>query len=334
MNKNIPYSLLAKYFSGQCSVQEKTEIEQWKNENAEQQELFCKLERQWKATSRDITDSYIPDKGMIWQKIQHEINQKSRQVPSYTRTVLIRVAGIAAMLAVVLTVSTFMLLKNTEELLPEGNKSVVIAPAGQKSQLILADGTQVWLNSGTKLTYDDQYSKTNRIVNLEGEAYFEVQSDQQNPFTVKAGEVEVKVHGTSFNVQAYSSEKDIIVSLLTGSVSLLRSADQELLSFLKPNQSAVISRHELLCTVTTCDAETDASWHLNKLKFEGATAENVWRKVERWYGVNITLYNNNPENKYWFSLKTESLTELLRMIDKLTPIEYQLNGEEVVIRYK
>jgi hypothetical protein len=96
----------------------------------------------------------------------------------------------------------------------------------------------------------------------------------------------------------------------------------------------LISKGDLLCRVISCDAEVDTGWHLNKLKFEGVSTGELWKKLERWYGVNIIYTNVNPSNRYWLTVKTESLTELLEMINKLTPITYKLDGEEVMIRYK
>ena len=86
--------------------------------------------------------------------------------------------------------------------------------------------------------------------------------------------------------------------------------------------------------MTLCDAETESSWHHNLLKFDGTPAKEVWKKLERWYGVDIALSDVSPAQAYWFTIKTESLTELLEMINKITPIEYKLDGKEVTIRYK
>ena len=82
------------------------------------------------------------------------------------------------------------------------------------------------------------------------------------------------------------------------------------------------------------DAEAYNIWMLNKLQFKGESLYDVFRKIERWYGVKIRLENENPSYSYWFTLKTESLTEMLNLINQITPIDYKINGEEVTIRYK
>lgn len=333
--KNIPYPLLAKYFANQCSASEKENIEKWRNENPEHDQLFRKLREQWINALPDTDQFVIPDKAKVWHKIQAEIAEKKKQIALYPRSALIRAASVAAIIALVAGFSISYLFRDTEEQFTAGKyENIVLAPAGQKTQLILPDSTLVWLNSGSRLIYSYNYNVMNRTVTLEGEGYFDVKYNSDYPFIVKTDGIDVKVHGTAFNLKAYPDETTISVSLIRGSVSLLSSKDQRLLTYLEPNQAGIISKADLLCRVESCDAEVDAGWHLNKLKFEGAGTEELWKKLERWYGVNITYTNTNPSNKYWFTVKTESLTELLEMINKLTPIEYKLDGEEVMIRYK
>lgn len=333
--KQIPYVLLAKYFAKQCTPDEIRQIEYWCKEDPAHEALFRKLREQWDSAHRVSRACTIPDKAKVWMKIKQEISQRAKRVPLYSRAALMRVAGIAAIVTLVLGISVVYLIEQTGSWATNPvYDTVVLAPPGQKSQLILPDGTSVWLNSGSRLSYNSHYNVSDRTVELEGEAFFDVKHDQENCFVVKAGRIDVKVHGTAFNVNAYDDEADVAVSLLRGSVSVLSAADQHVLTYLQPDQSAIISKRDLKYNILPCDAETESSWHLNKLKLEGVPANEVWKKLERWYGVHISLQNKAPDNKYWITLKTESLTELLEVVNKLTPIEYKLDGEEVMVRYK
>lgn len=333
--QHIPYELLAKCFARQCSPAEQEEAERWRKEKPEHERVFSQLQEQWERIHLDTSAYVIPDKAVVWKNIQREIHHKAKQLPLYTRSLLIRITGIAAVFALIVGFSLSFLFKGGEgSWVASRFENVVMAPSGQKSQLILPDGTQVWLNSGSCLSYNYEFNTRDRVVNLEGEAYFDVKKDQRHPFVVKTGAVDVKVLGTSFNVQAYADEEDVRVALLRGKVSLLSATDQDLLTYLSPGQEATVSKNSLSCQVESCDAELESSWHQNVLKFDGVSASEVWKKLERWYGVHVTLLNTKPTNLYWFTVKTESLTELLEMINKITPIEYKLNGEEVTIRYK
>ena len=333
--RQIPYELLAKYLSRQCTQAELEEVNRWLNEDAEHPLLLEKLKRQWEAVQVDASVFVIPDKAAVWNKVQVRIRDKAKQVPMYSRSLLIRVSSVAAFIALVLGFSLSFLLNGQKESWQASQfENVVMAPSGQKTQLVLPDGTLVWLNSGSRLSYNYQYSTKDRVVYLEGEAFFDVKKDTQYPFIVKAGAVDVKVHGTAFNVSAYADEDDIMVALLRGKVSLLSATDQKLLAYLSPDQEATVSKRSLSCRVESCDASIESSWHHNLLKFDGTPAKEVWKKLERWYGVDIALSNVSPSQAYWFTIKTESLTELLEMINKITPIEYKLDGKEVTIRYK
>lgn len=333
--KQIPYELLAKYLSGQCTADEQEQVIRWLDEEPEHRFLLDKIRRQWNAVRVDTSAYVIPDKKMVWGKIQDRIRYKVKQVPLYSRSLLIRVSSVAAVVALALGFALSFLINNPEESWQAAQyENVIMAPPGQKTQLVLPDGTLVWLNSGSRLSYNYQYSTCDRVVYLEGEAFFDVKKDTQYPFIVKAGAVDIKVHGTAFNVSAYADEDNIMVALLRGKVSLSSTADQNLLTYLFPNQEAIVSKKSLSYHVDSCDAEIESSWRYNLLKFEGASVKEVWKKLERWYGVDITLSNVDTSKSYWFTIKTESLTELLEMINKISPIEYKLDGKEVTIRYK
>lgn len=334
-DETLLYKLLAAYFSGEATPSEKESIDKWRNKSSENEELFHTLRKQWKGVKIDTSSYVILDKSAVWNKVQQTIRANARQIPMYTRALLVKTSGIAAAIALLMGFSIAYFIANpsnwnAEDILT----NVILAPSGQKSQLVLPDGTVVWLNSGSKLTYNSLYAFSERVVELEGEAYFDVKQNKEIPFIVKTGIVDVKVHGTAFNVNAYTDEETVSVTLERGKVSLLSSVNQELLTYLSPNQSAIVSRNDGNCQVVSCEAQAEACWHLNLLKFEGTPVREVWKKLGRWYGVNISLSDVNPESTYWFTLKTESLTELLEMINRLTPIEYELNGEEVKVRYK
>ncbi len=184
------------------------------------------------------------------------------------------------------------------------------------------------------MTVPVDFSKKRRLVKLEGEAYFDVVHDENNKFIVNTGTVNVLVHGTSFSVTDYPTDSFISVALEKGSVSVETSREHDLLTRLVPGQKLLIAKSDISWNVSAFDAEAYNIWMLNKLQFKGESLYDVFRKIERWYGVKIRLENENPSYSYWFTLKTESLTEMLNLINQITPIDYKINGEEVTIRYK
>lgn len=215
-------------------------------------------------------------------------------------------------------------------LLRQPEEFVVFADKGEKTRLVLPDGTKVWLNGGSKLFYATTFNREDRRVYLEGGGYFEVNKKDKMKFTVQTANVEVVVMGTKFQVTDYGEEKGVEVALLEGQVKIYNNK-QEQITTLLPKQVAHISKETGHCEVINGDAEMCCLWVQNKLIFQNADIFEVVRKLERWYGVNIALIPQAVKHHYTFTLKTESLRETLYLIDELTPIVYTIKGEEVVI---
>jgi ferric-dicitrate binding protein FerR (iron transport regulator) len=241
---------------------------------------------------------------------------------------------IAAVILLPLLVSlgSYLYFSNKYQTIPE--EFVVMAESGQKTKLLLPDGTSVWLNSNSKLSYLSDFNRNNRTVKLKGEAFFDVSKSADVRFTVETESINIVVHGTAFNVMAYQEDATINVSLLKGKVRLEYGSDHTFITELYPDQIASVSKENVEWTVLACDAEMESLWTQDKLKFENTHAVEVFRKLERWYGVKIHIENMNKEILYGFTLKSESLREILHEIDKITPITYKINGEEVNITYK
>lgn len=210
----------------------------------------------------------------------------------------------------------------------------VLTEKGQKSQLLLPDGTKVWLNSASRITYSTGFNEENRQVHLTGEAFFEVKKDAKHVFVVETDQVNVEVHGTAFNVSAYPEEQDIKVSLLNGKVSLTNQLNQERMLEMKPGSQVAVSKRTLQWQVYDCNVENESLWTKNMLRFENATAKDVFTKLEHWYGVRIHVENPDTAIRYGFTLKSESIAEMLNLINKITPVSYRIDGEEVYIKYK
>lgn len=215
----------------------------------------------------------------------------------------------------------------------EQSELTVMAAAGQKSQVVLPDGSVVWLNSESALSYPADFGKRSRVVKLKGEGCFEVVKDENRKFVVETEQLNVTVHGTKFNVSAHDSDDLVTVSLLRGSVSVEDRSNKQL-AVLAPDQYLYYDKKSRLFRVEGGDADLSALWTENKCRFENASAEEVFKKMAYWYGLDIHVENINKQYKYGFTIKSESVREMLELINELTPLEYFVNGEEVTVRYK
>ena len=327
MKHQEPYKLIAKFLANQCTENEKIELNNWRTLHPENEKLFTELRSEWELVNKDLfEDNVYPDKEKVWNKIQLRIK---KPVITYSKSFLIRVASIAATIALLIGFSFSYLLKTTPEI--PVLSSTFIAPEGQKSQLVLADGTKVWLNSGTSITYTNKFGEKDRTIKLNGEAFFDVKKNKELKFIVSTGKIDVVVHGTAFNVKSYPADADISVSLLRGKVDVVAAQNDKSIAMLAPGQQVIISKANMKSVTKTCDADLEGIWRLERLKFEGASISEVAQKLSKWYGVTIEVANTNNFNKYWFTVTSESLTDILKSMNSLHPISYKIKNDHVII---
>lgn len=214
-----------------------------------------------------------------------------------------------------------------------GKENTVIIPRGGKYELQLADGTKVWLNSETKLTYPVSFNTQERIVKLEGEAYFDVTSDVNRPFRVISPEQTVTVLGTSFNVQAYQETNKTITTLVEGKVAV-NIKNSELETTLSPNMQSTFSRinHELNTKVVDTDLYT--GWKDGLFIFEDARLEDMLMTLSRWYDMEL-FYQNEAQKDLKFTgemKRHDGLKKILKLIEKTNTVEFTIKGKTVIVK--
>ncbi|GGC17701.1 iron dicitrate transporter FecR [Parapedobacter defluvii] len=206
-------------------------------------------------------------------------------------------------------------------------------PKGGTYQITLSDGTNVWLNSASKLKYPLQFDKKERVVELEGEAYFEVRSTKSEarskesrtsnaawPFRVVSNSQTVEVLGTYFNVNAYPDESTTNTTLLEGAV---RVSTDNGSSLLKPGQQSKVGQGEL--SVIDVDPETVVDWKNGDFIFTDETLENIMRKVARWYNVNVIYEGQLPKDSYNAQIsRNKNLSEVLHILELSGGVTYRI----------
>lgn len=203
---------------------------------------------------------------------------------------------------------------------------------GEKSFLNLPDQSKVWINGESCLTYASDFDVKQRNISLQGESFFDIAHQDGKPFTLSVDNIDIVVRGTKFNVKNNSDEVE--VALLKGKVDLYYNKDQFIAS-LKPNQVIHVDKlHPNQFRIETTNTKKYAVWIYNKLMIDKENIVEIAHKLEKWYGVNIRLSNITDNHTYTFTIKTESLNETLNLLNQLLPIEYSLNGEEVIIKQK
>lgn len=323
MKNNLLQVLLRRFFHEKVSPAEYTVLKS-EVQKATDETMDSVLDILWEEQNLQVP---VMDDTVKFRVLNNIRNQITDNRPSHNFSW----ERIAAAILIPLLVSAASFYYFSEKYNRQGDVFTVFAERGQKTQIFLPDGTQVWLNSDSYLSYSSVFNRDNREVTLKGEAFFDVTKDDEHSFTVKAEGINVVVYGTAFNVSAYPDEAMATVSLLRGVVTVENAVESVQL---EPGQQVQIPRDRQSWKLFPCDVEMECLWTQNMLRFENTPAVEVFTKLEKWYGVNIYVENSNSSVKYGFVLKSESLREILDLINRITAIDYQINGEEVNIRYK
>ncbi|HEY8930562.1 MAG TPA: FecR domain-containing protein [Mucilaginibacter sp.] len=205
--------------------------------------------------------------------------------------------------------------------------NTITIPNGGQFQLVLSDGSKVWLNSASSITFPAVFSKTERKVTITGEAYFEVAKNKHLPFRVVAGKQTVEVLGTHFNVNAYADEPEMKTTLIEGSVKVSAGSES---AILKPSQQSSISGAGKI-RVSTVDTDDILAWTTGNFQFEKAEIPLIMRQASRWYNVDIKYEGEVPQRRFTGSIsRNVNLSELLNML-KYTGIHFKIEGKTIVV---
>lgn len=203
--------------------------------------------------------------------------------------------------------------------------NTIITPRGGQYQVVLADGTKVWLNAASSLKFPTAFAGTERHVELQGEAYFEVARNKDMPFTVSAGNVHVKVLGTGFNISAYEDDSFIKTTLLEGSVQL----SQKLL--LTPGQQAVSDGNGV--AVKTVNVEDAVAWKNGYFSFRKENIRSVMRKIARWYDVDVRFQGDIGNSVLGGSVsRTKNIGDILSYLELTGIAHFSIEARTIVVK--
>ena len=262
-------------------------------------------------------------------------NQKRITAYSWKQKYLNNALRIAAILLLPFILSTgflsYLYINRLQEDKYISYLEVVSAP-GIVTQMELPDKSKVWLNAGSSLRYPSRFTGDERTVYLSGEGYFEVQSDRLHPFYVSVNEkMKVKAHGTKFNVKAYANDANITTTLTSGKVEV--STQSRPPQTLKPNEQLTYDKSTSDIEISTVDTVDTNSWVKGKIIFTNATAEEIFRTLERRYDTVIDHSTDfSASRRYTVKfLKDENLDEMLNILGDIIGFSYRQSGNKIII---
>ena len=358
---NHDIDLITRVLTGEASEEERNALLDWIDENKSNQKLFFEMKDIWEVSHASTDGRFNSD--ISWKRFESQIESKEQEEENGRRRQIfhsfLKMASIA-IISIGLSWLAFSLTTSKEILI---TKNEVITPIGSKTQIVLPDGTKVWLNSGSNLTYNSDYNGQSRDVVLSGEAFFEVVKNPNKPFVVKTEKIDIKAYGTAFNVKSYPSDLFVETTLINGKVTIEQVATRKTLVVLKPNQKSIYYKEDIGAKLNTIlklakqkiskdsiievnageniilaqtNTEPVTAWKEQKLYFTSETFDEIATKLERWYGVTIHLQSDALLNERFTGRFThnEPLKQVLEVIKITTPISYLIKENDVYINLK
>jgi len=361
--------LLKRYLNGKCSQEEKKQLYELltssDNERSFKEALFSHLSEFNEYQSEKQSDHFDRLYNKILSELKHREIKESEKRLLQKRFRLNRLVYLglstAAVFCIAFFLGTLFNQKNTK-VSPKptvaSSFSEVKAPLGARSEVRLADGTEVILNAGSSIIYNSDYNLLNRDIALEGEAYFKVAKDINIPLVVNAGNIKIRATGTEFNVKAYPEEKIIETTLIEGKVEISQTGSDEKDKVLEltANQKAIytseldqitlekireiepsavkpakIPTEKILVSKKT-DVDQATAWTKNKLIIRSENLESLCIKLQRKYDV-MFVFADEEIKKHRFSgiLLDETLQQVMDVIKLTAPVDYLLDGKTVLL---
>jgi transmembrane sensor len=377
MPKNKIWELVAKKLSGEASIEELGELENLLRANPEMHYPMQTVADLWHHTTPDTEDAHVAYSAHTERMKAMGVNIEpgTEQVftidPGNGKRKKYFLATFILLLLLSAGYYSYTLLSApplTTIATALEDKSEVSTKYGSRTKLLLPDGSQVWLNSGSKLSYDKTYGNGIREVSLSGEAYFDVVRNPARPFVIHTSSIDIRVLGTAFNVKSFPGEKNTETSLIRGSIEVIIKNRPAEKIILQPNEKLITANEETVKDLVTTDesaenikpaavkeihkqdplvlvshltyapadsAVIETSWMDNKLIFRSETFEDLAIKMERWYGVTIRFADEDIKPKRLNGIfENESIQQALTALQLITPFTYTINKNEIEISSK
>ena len=299
------------YLTNSLTQEEMQLLQDWLNISEENRKYFSDMQEVWIAAS-DEADELNFNKEQAYQLFLEHTGSSVKR-PEKRKAFHIRPwMYAAAMVIIVFVCATIAFQSGKRVLQNQLTRITVEAPYGSKTKLYLPDGTLVWLNAGSKMSYAQDFGINERALDLSGEAYFEVTKNKETPFKVHTEELDVKVLGTKFNFRNYKDDLEV----------------------LHPNQQALLDKKTGKLSVSATKAIHSVEWTNDRLYFDEVLLSDIIKELERSYDVKITVADDtlNTIRFYGnFRKREQSIQEIMNVLSSTDKMTYTINGKNIVI---
>jgi transmembrane sensor len=357
---NIPekiWVLMSRSLSGEATAEEQEELMRLLKQQPELLRQYDLLKQLWHPYNDQSTNaepakiSRILQLSAVEEALQRENEQVVTPAINRWKKRAYRVAAILIGVIIAAGAITKWVINN-----PDDKPGIIVSQKGTKTRTILPDGSTVWLNAGSRIEYEPSFSGMLREVTLYGEAYFDVVKQTGRPFIVHAGNVNIKVMGTAFNVKSYPGEGSIETTLIRGLVQVTRADDKKLQPiYLHPNQKLILPETQTSESPSSdLDKLTDkiktgfaiayldsnlrenehieTAWVYNRLEFRGDSFIELAKKLERWYNITIQFGDEQAKQLMFNgSIENETVEQAFEALRTAVPFNYKIENNEVLV---
>jgi ferric-dicitrate binding protein FerR (iron transport regulator) len=371
-SQNQFWTLLSKKFSKEATLEDLQELQSILINNPDLHHHADLLNEMWQqqVPKNNMVDETVYVRHIMKHKDEFFVEDNSKDNdddmpvfetnPGFLRTIFAKRNLIVFSILAVITLGVFYLFtqKDTPEVPIAQAISSVVTKNGNRTKIVLPDGSQVWLNAGSNLDYNNSvFNKDFREVSLNGEAYFDVTKNPEKPFIIHTKKMDIKVLGTAFNVRSYSNEKMAEASLIRGSIEITLKDRKDEKITLKPNEKISVSNEEpktelkpdkiipvktksLVPKVEVKELKPnptnniipEIAWTQNKLYFEDENLEDISLRIERWFGKKVVIQNEILKNvRYTGNFEKENLETVLSSLKLSRSFNFKIQNDVVTI---
>lgn len=325
-DKNIEQSI-QHFVQGIANADEQKQVYTWMKENPAEKERVFRDKDLWDASLLSSEKLEVLE-NREWAKLNESINHSGkRKVVSFKE--FVQVAAIIVFTLGLGWMSHYFY-SNTI-----ANRNIEIrtveAIKGQIKEVFLADGTHVWLNADSRLSFPSNFTNKTREIELHGEAYFEVTSNEKNPFLVKTGNHTVKVTGTKFNICEYPGDKMIETTLVEGKVKIITG---DLFKDLQPGEQSTFYTETAEVLIGEKDFDIYTAWREGRYEFRNEPVTKIFQIMERWWDVEIEYNETAFKHEYISGVlrKHKPIKQHFEVINELVPIKFSIDYDKIVVK--
>ncbi len=362
-NNDAIGNVICKFLSDSATQEESENLVKWLKESQKNRFHYFAVKRIWQEGHANINENEFLENSLERLSLRLALSDKDKNKDNNSFKFSFKQISVAATILILIGISSLLGIKlmNLSEF--NQNQYEISVPLGSRTNIILPDGTDVWLNAGSKLIYNSDFGRRDRSVSLIGEAYFDVNKHDNFVFTVNTRDLDIRVHGTEFNVKSYPEEDITETTLVSGRVEVLLTEEGSRVPqslFLLPNQKMTYFRdgrktiglveEKQIPEEATVKAEPEysaapavivsdvveteeyTSWKDGRLIFMSESLETLAKKLERFYNVQISFQDETIKNlSYTGTLEEVTIEEVLRAIARTSRIKFSIDKNQIVI---